>query len=569
MTQDLRDKFSSVQLKLLLVFVTYFYSNSVSSQESDISNKSKPFRIHGTTNLNLIGYYVNGIPYRADPFSAIFSANITTTFYGIELPLSFTISNKQENYSQPFNQFGMSPRWKWITLHLGYRNVTFSNFTLAGHTFFGAGIELNPGKFRFGAIYGRFDRVTTENPLYKNDSLPRFTSKGFAIKLGVGTENNFFDLIFLRIHDDSSTLVKQDTSASRLPEQNIVSGFNSRFTFFKKLLWETEAAISLYTTNLWAPTAKEIEDNSTFKAINNFFVINQSSEYYYAIRSSLMFRANNWSLKLEYKRIDPNYRSMGAYFFNNDLQNITISPVFGLFKRKLYMSGSLGFQNDNLRDTKKATSYRTIGNANISYNPSSKVGITIFYSNYSINQSPGRLPLNDTTRVIQVTHNFSITPRLFFFNSTRSHMVMLIYNLAKFVDNNRFTAGFSRFTAQTGMLIYTLALLQSCWSFNTGLNCILTNTSLSSYTGIGGTAGVSKTLLKDKLSLGWTNSLTRNYNDQGNGWVFNSIIISNFQVNMHNSFRFNIYFTGNYPDNRSVNPMFKEIKGDLTYGYLF
>ena len=451
----------------------------------------------------------------------------------------------------------------------GYRNVSFSNFTLAGHTFFGAGIELNPGIFRFGALYGRFDRKTTENPLYSNDSLPRFARKGFAVKIGVGTENNFFDLIFLRIRDDTTSLSQPDTGAIRLPEQNIVSGINSRFTFFKKLVWETEAALSIYTTNLWAPSAREVENNITLHSLNHFLVINQSSEYYYAIRSSLQYKANYWSLKLEYKRIDPNYRSMGAYFFNNDLENITISPALALFKRKLYMSGSLGFQRDNLRTTKKATSYRTIGNANISFNPSSKFGINAFYSNYTITQTTGRLPLNDTTMVAQATHNVSVTPRLFFFNSIRSHMVMLLYNLAKYIDKNRFTSGFSQFTAQTGMVIYSIGLVQSRWSFTTGLNCILSNTSLSSNTGIGGTAGVSKTLLKDKMSLGWTNALSRNYGSQGNGWVFNSTLISNYQLNLHNSFRFNIYFTGNYPDNGSVNPTFNEIKGDLTYGYTF
>jgi hypothetical protein len=554
---------------ILEVSIFILVSNQVTGQDSSAFQKPKPFTIHGNINLNLIGYFANGILYRADPFSAILSANVTASFYGIELPISLATSNQHESYAQSFNQFGMSPRWKWITLHCGYRNVTFSNFTLAGHTFLGAGIELNPGIFRFGAIYGRFDRKTTKNPLYKNDSLPGFARRGYAIKLGVGTENNFFDLIFLRIRDDSTTLSQPDTIAIRLPEQNIVSGINCRFTFFKKLVWETEAAISLYTTNLWAPVPKDIEDNSTLNSMNRVLVINQSSEYYYAIRSSFQYRSNYWSLKLEYKRIEPNYRSMGAYFFNNDLQNITISPTLALFKRKLFMSGSLGFQGDNLRTTKKTTSYRTIGNANISYNPSSKFGINAFYSNYTITQTTGRLPLNDTTMVVQATHNFSLNPRLLFFNSIRSHIVMLVYNLAKFVDRNKFTSGFTQFTAQTGMLVYTLGLVQSRWSFNTGLNCILSNSALSDNTILGGTVGVSKTLLKDKMSLGWTNAINRNYGSQGNGWVLNSTLISNYQVNTHNTFRFNIYFTGNYPDNGSINPAFNEIKGDLSYVFTF
>jgi len=39
----------------------------------------------------------------------------------------------------------MSPYYKWITIHVGYRNINYSQFTLAGHTILGAGIELHPG----------------------------------------------------------------------------------------------------------------------------------------------------------------------------------------------------------------------------------------------------------------------------------------------------------------------------------------------------------------------------------------------------------------------------------------
>jgi hypothetical protein len=552
---------------LLVIYI--FLMQTSYAQSTDTIKKPTPFAIHGNINVNLIGYYVSGIPYRSDPFSAVLSANVSAKFYNIELPISFIISNRQESYAQPFNQFGISPRWKWITLHGGYRNVTFSPFTLGGHTFFGAGIELSPGIFRFGFIYGRFDRKTTENPVYKTNALPNFARKGYAIKLGVGTEKNFFDLILLRIHDDSSSISQIDTGTIRTPEQNVVLGANSRFTFFKKLIWETEAAFSLFTTDLWAEPISDIEENSLLRSMNNFFGINQSSEYYYAIRSSLGWKSRNWSLKLEYRRIEPNYRSMGAYFFNNDIQNITLTPSFRLFKRKLVVSGSVGLQNDNLRKTKKVTSSRTIGSASISINPSSKYGLDLLYSNYSISQKSGRMTLNDTTKVQQANHNFSFMPRVMFISMKRSHMIMLIYNLAMLSDKNQFTDTITNFKVQTAQLNYIFGLLQSRWSFTFGAMYLQTDNYLGSTGTVSGNLGISKSLFNDKLSMTWNNSVTHNNSSQAGCWIYNSNISCNYRAGNHNNFRLNIYFTGNYNDTGSVNQSFNELKGDITYVFTF
>lgn len=571
------DAFKYIGLKFLAIFMATFFLLSspdrVCSQDPAIDKEKKTFTIHGHISLNLIGYHINGIPERADPFTSILSGNATASFKKLEVPLSFVISNKKtgsSNSPQSFNQFGLSPRWKWITLHGGYRNITFSSYTLVGHTFLGAGIELNPGLFRFGMMYGRFNRKTSGSNLSWSDPLPYFARKGFAAKIGLGNESNFFDLVFLRIRDDSTTLQQADTGMIRTPAQNVVAGINSRFTFFKKLTWDTEGAFSLYTTNLGAQSISEIEEDKTLGKVNKFLVINFSSEYYYAVRSALRYKEKNWSLKLEYRRIEPRYRSMGAYFFNNDVSNLTFSPSFYLFKRKLSLTGSIGMQQDNLRNTKKATSKRTIGNLNISYNPKPVFGISANYSHYNINQKDGRLPLNDTLRVRQATHNFSLMPRLFFIKPTKSHMVMFVYNLTACRDKNEFTADYTHFTNHIVQLNYILGLLESRWSVTTGLTFTRANYFMLENKGTGGNAGVSKTLLKDnKLSVSWNNSLIRSVATNSSGWVYNTNLSSSYQVGKHNSLRLYIYFTGNYSDAGSINPSFNELKGEMSYAFKF
>ncbi|TRZ72021.1 MAG: hypothetical protein D4R97_06230, partial [Bacteroidetes bacterium] len=303
--------------------------------------------------------------------------------------------------------------------------------------------------------------------------------------------------------------------------------------------------------------------------MNKFLVINQSSEYYSAIRSSLKYKSKSWSLKLEYRRIDPNYRSMGAYYFSNDLENLTLTPSVALFKRKLTISGSVGMQRDNLKGVKKATSIRTIGNANLSYNPSTKFGVDASYSNYYIMQQAGRLPLNDTTKIQQVNQSYSLMPRLLFFNSSLSHMIMVMYNRSTFSDGNQFTCKNANFTSQIAQLTYVLGLVKTKWSFSIGGTYTTFSNALSESTTMGGTIGISKSFFKDKLTFTWNNSGVYAQQQQEGGWVLNSNITGNYKVHKHHSLRLNLFYTRNFSDPGSTSVSFHEFKGDLSYVYSF
>jgi hypothetical protein len=556
---------SSLYLILFLLLI----SKLLPAQDLETIAKQKPFEIHGSTSLNLIGYGVTGIEPRRQPFSWVLSANVTASVYGIQLPFSFTISDQQKSYAQPFNQFGLSPRWKWITVHAGYRNVTFSNFTLAGRTFLGAGIELNPSILRFGFLYGRFDRKTTDNPLMVTDSLPNYKSTGFAVKLGVGTEKNFFDLIMLRIHDDSTSVTKSDTSAVRTPEQNVVMGFNSHFSLFKRLTLDVEGAFSLYTTNTGAQSLEDVQDNKTLRSLNRFLVINQSTEYYYAARAALQYQDKNIKVKMEYRRIEPKYRSMGAYFFNNDLENLTISPTFGLWKKRIILGGSIGLQRDNLRGSKKSTSTRTIGSALLSFNPNSTFGLDANYSNYGMSQKAGRLPLVDSTRVRQVNNNLAVIPRLMFNDAKHSHMVMLTYLWMNLNDRNPATSEYTQMVTHTAQLTYNLSWVESRWSMTSGLNFIRVINFVGISSNYGISAGGNKTLLEDKLSIGLNGSLMRSDYAGSMGWVANANLNATYQITSHHNLRLNGYYTGNFFPGGSTIPTFNEFKGDLMYVYTF
>jgi len=553
---------------LMAVVLFIFLSGKADAQQLDNLKSQQPFKLSGSLGANLMMYNASGIESRMQPFSYVLSANATASVYGISLPFSFTWSDRQKNYSQPFNQFGMSPTYKWATVHLGYRNVTFSNFTLAGHTFFGAGAELNPGKFRFGMVYGRFKK-STEGYTLAYDSLPDFSRKGLAVKIGLGTAKNFVDLIFLNIRDDSTSSPQLVVNPLNTAAQNLVAGLNTRFALSKKLNFETEIAASLYTTDVKASGLGNFEDISLLKKLNKTMKINQSTEFYTAIRSALNYKTKGFSTKLEYRRIDPKYKSMGAYFFNNDIENLTLAPSFSLLKRKLMLRGSIGLQRDNLRNTKKATSLRTISSLNASYNPSSKFGVDANYSNYSNNQRASRVPLIDSLKQFMTTKNLSIAPRLMFANTNRSHMVMLIFNRMSLNDKNPLSANLAETNATMFNLNYSLNLAKAMLSFSAGLNHTILENFIATNKATGFSIGVSKSLNEGRFTAGLNNSLQHTEYLQSKGWLFNSSFMSSWRFYKHHALRLGFYYTNvSYPDG-SVNPSFKEFKGDLSYVYTF
>jgi hypothetical protein len=553
-----------------LIFIGLLLSIDLSIIAQDLANlkDTKPVSLNGSLGTNMIFYNATGIKGRQDPFSYGFNANATLSVYGISMPFSFTWYNHNSNYSQPFNQFGISPKYKWITLHLGYRNLTYSEFTLNGHTFLGAGVELNPGKFRFGALFGKFNSNSEYDP-YKADSLPKFSRSGWAIKAGYGSEKNFIDFSMLRIGDDPSNFKPPKSSDSPLPEQNMAYGLTSKMSLSKSLFLDVDGSLSFYTTNRKAPWLTSMDD-ALLSFSDHFMTINQTSKYYTAFKSALIYKfTEKVSTAIEYRRIDPGYQSMGAYFFNNDLENITINPSGTFFKNKLTARGSLGLQHDNLDKSKKATSKRTVGSLSGTYTFNQNYAIDANYSNFTTNQKAGKMAIIDSMKLFQVNHNISVIPRFMKASQTKSHVVMLNFNFMKLDDKNKKTQNQTQTNTTIISLTYMLGLLQQKLNLTFSANYTGLKNNYYTNTMNGFTAGISKVLAKDKLSVNWINTymLNKINSDQGN--IFNSMFSANYRIAQKHTLNLNVNYIKNSFAENSATPSYNEIRGDFSYVFTF
>ena len=567
---DKRKEEIGVFLLTLLIFS--LFGECLHAQNLEDIGKQKPVTLSGGITARAIFYNSSGISSQRKPFSYIITGSPTVSIYNsFTIPITFTFSEQERSVRQPFNQFGMSPYYKWITVHAGYRNINYSQFTLAGHTFLGGGVDLTPGIFRFGFIYGRFNRATSVDTLSKALQPFTYTNWGYGVKMGLGKGGNFFDISVLKAKDDSTSVHPgPELKGTVTPAENLVVGINGQAKFLKHFTFSLEAATSLFTKNMsntasLPDSAKNVET----KLLGGFIHTNSTSEHYNAIQTGLGYQQKIFSLKFQYRRIDPNYKSMGAYFFNSDLENLTIAPSLNLLKNKLRLSGSIGLQHDNLNHQKQSTSKRTIGSANVSAEFTKHLGMDFSFSDYSNTQQVKTILLKDTFKIAQVSENFSLTPRYILATEKHVHALILSvnYNLFTSLDNSSNKQNDTK--SKNYFLNYQITIVSKNLTLSTTLNYTDVKTASFEEGNYGITLGANYVLKNGKLTMGWNGSFLQGINSSSGGLILNQTVYSNYRISKHHSFGANINYINNKSQQTAYTPSFSEWKADVNYKYTF
>ncbi|MEZ0539956.1 hypothetical protein [Fibrella arboris] len=574
-----------------LVSLSVFGQDTITRKEPSLL--AKYVKVSGGLNAYAGFYTANGIAGRNQPAPIGLSGQVTIVLpQGLSIPIAAVLGNQGASFTvrQPFNQFGLSPTYKWVTVHAGYRNVTFSPFTLAGHTFLGGGVELNPGRLRFGAIYGRFNNAIS-GTLADANVLPSYGRTGYAVKLGYGKPNNYIDLTMLRANDDSASIpsVPQSATQTVTPAENLVVGITSRLLIVRYFTVEVDAALSAYTRDVRAGRIEAEGSNPVVRLFGKLYTPRLSTQLTQAVQASIGYRDKWGGLKLQYKRIDPNFQTMGAYYFQSDIESYAIAPSLNLLENKLRLSGSYGVQFDNLANSRNVRTGRTIGSLVVSYNPASKFGFDLQLSNYGISQQAGLRPVIDTLRLAQ--NNFSATANLRY--TVQKTDVVQSVNLTatrqQLSDLNPSTAAQTENTNLNANLSYTYQQTTTGWGLTGMLTYTQTNLPVASTLGLpdstnvpggvppainngivrfyGPTLGVNQSFLKNKISTSANVSYLVNQQLGVTGKVLTASLSGTYQVAKRQTISANLYYLNT--DTGIAAQQFNELRGNLGYGISF
>lgn len=376
------------KFKLISLFVFLLCANSQLFSQ-DVEHifdrfKKRPFKFSGGISANQVFYGATGIDNRRSPYTYYLSGNVNVAFYGWNFPFTFSLSDQESQYQTPpfqsFDRYGVTPYYKWIKLYAGYSNMTFSPYTFNGYTFLGGGAEITPGIFNISAFYGRLNEAVEEDTAANITSV--YQRMGYGFKFGVKKEGDYVDVMFFKAKDDVNSLQYLSDDWEITPGENLVLGVKAGKTLIKSLKLEAEYASTAITRDIRAQEQSE-KVPYIFSKLNGLFTPRVSSEYYNAFKSSLNYSGNGYGLGAAYERIDPGYETMGAYYFNNDLEKITVNANTSLLKQKMQLAINVGFEHNNLNDDKLSSMKKTVGSINVNYAPSAKWNFAASYSNFT------------------------------------------------------------------------------------------------------------------------------------------------------------------------------------------
>ena len=517
-------------LRQFFLLILLFPSSALLAQDLSNVGKQKPFAISGSIGGSATYYSSNQIYQTQPPFTWNLYGNLTPSFYGLALPISFVINQYGNSYTSPFAQFGISPTYKWARLLLGYRSISMSPFTFDGQTFEGVGIELTPGKLRFAAFYGSLNKAINEDTTTAHLAMPQYGRIGYGVKLGVGTASNHLDFLYFHAKDDSSSVKLINDTLTLRPQENTVIGSSFKFTFLKHIIWTGDVAVSALTQDQASTPLNTDSLNFIVKTFAKAMDYRYSTVLGYAGQSTLTFFIKNFNTTFGYRTVSSGFQSLGTPYMINDLVALQWNGNLMLDKGKVNLTATVNTQHDDLGGDQESRTNNVSGVFNMNALLSSHVNLNVNFSDVSLDQSNGTAVIGDSVLLNENIYTLSVMPTFIFRGTGNIQTFSPSVNLSMVNDHNPATAPTSDSKTFSGSLNYVCAFLRTNWSLNSSLlyNQYVLGAS-DTYTSYGVNVGAALQLLKSK-GLGLQGNIGYLINESSEGSVGNNLTGS---VNVH------------------------------------
>lgn len=547
---------------LMVIFSVGCYS--VHAQDIETIHKQKILKVNGGLTANTTFYNAQGIANRRDPFYWMFSANMNLNILGIiQAPFSVTLSQQNKTFSQPqpFNRFGISPKYKNVTTHVGHRTMNFSEYTLAGVMFLGAGVEVVPkeGNVRVSAMYGQLakavEKSAQEGLVFAK---PTFKRTGYGMKLGLGQKKNLVDLIFFKAEDDVNS-IPLSPELDVTPEENLVLALHSKHEVSDKIAVELEFAHSLFTRD-----SRSVEATSqSYSFVNNLgglFKPNTSTEFNDALTASVNYNGKGYQANVKYRKIDPGYRTLGSAFLNNGLKDLTGGVSWSMLQRKINISTNAGVQ----QSTKENSVVRVIYAGNMNYNSGNRLSLNTSYSNFSTTTRQVQIQRDiriDSLEYFQVTRSGSFNANYKLGKENSSVALLLSANAQDATDNQDNASTFYSFNLGQQMKLLSLWQLAITASYNRNISKLMENTS------VGPVMNLNRSFSEGKMRSSFSVALLKSFTEGIlRSEVMNMSLTNSMRVAKKHSFGVNIYYLNNN-EKGEQGRKFSEVRGMVNYNY--
>ena len=377
---------------LLLLGMKPSYAQNI--EEVLAFRKKKPLKISGSISARATLFSSQPSEARQS-FTYQLTGSVNLSLYELlNIPLSFNLNNYGANFSYPSlpNRLSLHPSYKWAKAHIGDVSMSFGPYTLNGHQFTGLGVELSPGRWQVSAMAGRLLKRVDADPNIPSLQVG-YERWGYGLKTRY--EGSTFALggTVFAARDRDGRISFDIDALGIYPKGNIALGLEGSLSLIKDLKLSLEYGLSRMQQDL---RSTEVS-------------------YYHALRADVSYSFLGNTLGVGYERIDPGYATLGAYYFNNDYENLTLNYSRSFFDSKLSLALSGGLQRDDLMGQKQEHDKRCVGSAQVGFTPSEALSASVSLSSFqsyrnlksSFDYINARTPYDnlDTLQFTQLSHS--------------------------------------------------------------------------------------------------------------------------------------------------------------------
>jgi hypothetical protein len=352
-----------------------------------------------------------GLGTRPDQTGRI-TANLTIDLLNglFTVPLTALIASDGVQFRQQINQFGISPTYRSVTVHLGTFTPDYSRYTFTDAMLTGGGIAVRRPGFRFGVVAGRAQRaIVPDTGIFAPSVEAQFERFAFGGRVGVGSpEASYFDVSFFSAEDDRGSLDTAITNNFPVsPVRNLVLGMKGRLAFGGgRVTLDAEAANSRFDPNIAVSTTDVLAP---------------------AVSGKILYNTPAWSLGGTVEYLGAGFKTLGNSGLADDRLDYGVTGRAQLGGGRLQLSGMGGWRNDNQSNALDATTSQAIYNVTATWQPGAVFGVDVQAAN-NVNNSRAK---DDTSSVKNITGQYGFTPHLVWRTGPAQHVLVFSANFQR------------------------------------------------------------------------------------------------------------------------------------------
>jgi hypothetical protein len=536
------------------------FSHCVYSQGD--SSAKRRWHVTGTAGISYEGYGLDAKPDGSNIYSprkpwnqVRFVFNPVFQKGDFSLPVNINFAAMATNFAGPYaglknqsigqfltnpaNNFGLNPRYKWAELQLGTQYLHYSDLSTGDIGIFGAGIDLKPGIYRMKFFTGvsqlGIDAAIT-NPMapMNTGSTGAYKRNHWMAQVGIEKENRYNLAVTLASgKDDPGSVTVPPTTIK--PQEGVVTSVTGDLYFSKGWFIKSELAKSWFTKDLSQPLSSGMKNS-----FEPFITGRTSTNADLAANFSVGKRSTGFDIGYTSKYVSAGFQTTGYPYLQADIWDNTVNTRFSIWKQKMNLVANIGQRVNNLSNTSLRAN-QFIANVNWLTQFSEKFNLTLTYNNFGFTTASGLNPYG----IKNVSTDLGANAVFTWNSKSQMNMLNVNYNYSRYNERDVITGISTANNTHSVLMSYVPVFFNSSINPDFSVVYFHNQTTVSKYTmftvssAVAGPAFKKKMQLRAQLlyTLGKLSQFTAN----------NNLVASlNMDYKLSRKLSWNVYLSSNY-----------------------